>query len=164
MDSGSGLPSENVIARIPIGDIAGVASSRLATTVANPFQGNAQAQQEGLELFMQMNCASCHGYKGVGGMGPPLNDTEWRFGASPAEIYKSIFEGRSKGMPAWGNALPPSEIWKLVTYIESLGGTVPADYAQHSKQGDVSAEKAPGDTAHITDKTGKAAPEKKADK
>ena len=29
-------------------------------------------------------------------------------------------------MPAWNPALPPEEIWKLVAYVESLGGAYPA--------------------------------------
>jgi hypothetical protein len=32
-------------------------------------------------------------------------------------------------MPAWGKALPEQDIWKLVSYIQTLGGTVsPKDY------------------------------------
>jgi mono/diheme cytochrome c family protein len=32
-------------------------------------------------------------------------------------------------MPAWGKALPPQDIWKLVSYIQGLGGAVkPTDY------------------------------------
>ena len=61
-----------------------------------------------------MNCAACHGYDLKGGMGPDLTDTYWRYGGSPADIYKSIFEGRPQGMPAWGRALPPAMIWKVV--------------------------------------------------
>ena len=56
------------------------------------------------------------------GWGPPLNDSYWRYGGSPVEIYKSIYEGRPKGMPAWGVALPPNEIWALTAYVSSLGG------------------------------------------
>jgi hypothetical protein len=41
-------------------------------------------------------------------------------------------------MPAWGQAMPPAEIWKIVAYIQSLGGSVPAGEFQRSLQGDAS--------------------------
>jgi mono/diheme cytochrome c family protein len=39
-------------------------------------------------------------------------------------------------MPAWKRALPPDEIWKLVAYIQSLGGTVSVSNYEHARQGD----------------------------
>ena len=57
-------------------------------------------------------------------MGPDLTDTEWRYGGLPVQIYKTIRDGRPQGMPAWGVALPPDDIWKLVAYVQSFGGTV----------------------------------------
>ena len=69
-------------------------------------------------------------------MGPDLTDSEWRYGGLPIQVYKTIRDGRPQGMPAWGVALPPGDIWKLVAYIQSLGGTVsPKDY-EHARQGD----------------------------
>jgi cytochrome c oxidase cbb3-type subunit 3 len=70
-------------------------------------------------------------------MGPDLTDTYWRYGGSPADIYKSIYEGRPQGMPAWGRALSPDVIWKLVAYIESKGGAFPGRLADVARQGDL---------------------------
>jgi hypothetical protein len=39
-------------------------------------------------------------------------------------------------MPAWNPALPPQDIWKIVAYIESLGGTYPSTEFQAAIQGD----------------------------
>ena len=142
-----GLPPNDVIAQVPQSDVAGAAESDLATRIPNPYENNPQAIQRGHELFLQMNCASCHGYDAKGGMGPDLTDTYWRFGGAPVQVYKSIFEGRAEGLPAWGNALPADEIWKVVAYIQSLGGTVPAAFAQKGLQGDVQHENEPKDTA-----------------
>ncbi len=69
-------------------------------------------------------------------MGPDLTDTYWRYGGLPAEIYQSIAQGRPQGMPSWGRALPPEDIWKLVAYIQSFGGTVSAKDYEHARQGD----------------------------
>jgi cytochrome c oxidase cbb3-type subunit 3 len=128
--------SMEAIAAIPLGDLAGAPESTLAVSMPNPYGKSPQAAQQGQELFVRMNCAGCHGYGATGGMGPNLGDTYWRYGGSPASIFKSIYEGRPQGMPAWNPALPPDEIWKLVAYIESLGGSYTAAQYQASVQGD----------------------------
>jgi cytochrome c oxidase cbb3-type subunit 3 len=108
------------LAAIPLGDVAGAATQPDSSKVRNPYAHDAQAVEDGKVLFVAMNCAGCHAYNGGGAMGPDLTDSYWRYGESPAQIYKSILEGRPQGMPSWGKALPSQEIWKLVAYIESL--------------------------------------------
>ncbi len=87
----------------------------------------------GKALFGAMNCSYCHGVGATGLMGPPLNGRGWRYGGTPVELYKSIHDGRPQGMPAWGDRLPPQEIWRLVAYIESLGGATPPATPQMAK-------------------------------
>lgn len=130
------VPSIEAIAAVPLGDLAGAAESTLAKSIPNPFGSSPQAVQQGRNLFVRMNCAGCHGYDAKGGMGPNLTDTYWRYGGTPAALFKSIYEGRPQGMPAWNPTLPPEEIWKLVAYVESLGGTYTAAQYQASVQGD----------------------------
>lgn len=70
-------------------------------------------------------------------MGPPLNDSYWRYGGAPVQIYKTLYEGRPKGMPAWGHALPPEQLWQIVAYIQSLDESpVPPDEAVDAREGD----------------------------
>ncbi len=133
---GGGLPSPGELARVPVGVIAGGAQGELAANIENPYANQPQAVQEGKQLFVQMNCAGCHSYDGTGNMGPNLTDKSWRYGGTPAQIFNSIYDGRSLGMPAWGRALPASAIWKIVAYIQSLGGTFAPDQYQASQQGD----------------------------
>jgi len=128
-----GLRSEGAIATVPLGDLAGGAQSNVATGITNP---QASAVQEGRQLFIKLNCADCHGFTAKGAMGPSLVDKFWRYGGTPSQIFKSIYEGRPKGMPAWGAALSPNDVWQLVAYIESLGGTFPASDYQAAAQGD----------------------------
>jgi cytochrome c oxidase cbb3-type subunit 3 len=137
------LPSEGEVAHVPLGDIAGGAESTVASHIGNPkpsIQAGVSAVEEGRRLFVALNCADCHGFDAKGGMGPNLTDKYWRYGGTPAAIFKSIFEGRPKGMPAWGASLPAKDIWALVAYIQSLGGTYPADFYQPSLQGDKEGE------------------------
>ena len=128
-----GLPAQADFAGVPIGELPGGAQSDLASTIHNAGSNDVSA---GRNLYLKLNCADCHGFQGQGLIGPSLKDGDWRFGGTPAAIYKSIFEGRSKGMPAWGLVLPPKDIWQLVAYIQSLGATTKPSAYQPGLQGD----------------------------
>ena len=101
----------------PIGPVPGVGDIE---PVANPFGNDRTALEEGRKLFVQFNCAGCHGGRAGGGMGPSLRDQDWMYGNSDAQIFSSIVEGRAHGMPSWQSQLTADQIWKLVTYIKSL--------------------------------------------
>jgi cytochrome c oxidase cbb3-type subunit 3 len=127
-ESGAELPPSSIVAEVPLGDIAGAKEDVLRGEIHNPYENNEAAVTEGESYFHRMNCVACHGYGARGGMGPNLRDKSWRYGGTPIEIYKSISEGRPKGMPAWGAMLPPEIMWKVTAYIQSLGGaTAPSD-------------------------------------
>lgn len=128
-----GLPNAGDLAKVPLGDLAGGAQSNVAEGIDNPTPTDVQA---GRQLYIHLNCADCHGFHAKGAMGPSLVDKYWRYGGTPAAIFKSIYEGRPQGMPAWGASLSPHDIWQLVAYIQSLGGTYPPDFYQQSLQGD----------------------------
>lgn len=138
----AGLPPEGVLSRVAIGDIAGAANNTFDATIKNPYSQDLAAIKEGHDLFVGMNCAACHGYDLKGGMGPDLTDTYWRYGGAPADVYKTIFEGRPQGMPAWGRTLPAALIWKVTAYIESKGGAFPAALADKARQGDLGDDEA----------------------
>jgi cytochrome c oxidase cbb3-type subunit 3 len=143
---------------VPSGDIAGSAQSSAAASINNPLEGQPAAVVDGKRLFVQMNCAGCHGYDLGGAMGPNLKDKYWRYGGSPAAIYRSIASGHPQGMPAWSEALPPDQIWKLVAYIKTYGGSVPAADYQGALQGDYAAtSNSPGGTG-VQGAKGDAAP------
>jgi mono/diheme cytochrome c family protein len=86
----------------------------------NSATQDAKATDAGAALFTGMNCDGCHGGGAVGAVGPSLTDGRWRYGGADADIYRSIAEGRPKGMPAFGGVLQPAMIWRLVAYIKSL--------------------------------------------
>lgn len=127
----------DVSAAVPLADLAGAQAETLAPTLRNPVGGDAAAIQRGEALYRTMNCASCHGYNGKGGMGPDLTDQFWLYGGTPVMIFKSIHEGRPQGMPAWKNMLPANSIWDITAYIQSYGGAFAADEHQAAMNGDV---------------------------
>lgn len=101
-----------------VGPVPGAMSEPLNRT--NPFAGDPVAAENGWRLFNWYNCSGCHGGHGGGGMGPSLRDNVWLYGSSDDQIFDSIAEGRSKGMPAWGTKIPEDQIWQLVTYIKTM--------------------------------------------
>jgi cytochrome c oxidase cbb3-type subunit 3 len=72
--SSGAVASEAAIEALPGGDLAGGARSSLGSQIRNPFEGDPQAIASGKHLFVQMNCAGCHGYDLGGSMGPNLTD------------------------------------------------------------------------------------------
>lgn len=78
---------------------------------------------DGKAAFMT-NCASCHGQKGEGLIGPNLTDEYWLHGAEMTEVYKVVKDGvTAKGMPAWGSILTQDEVVGVTAYIESIKDT-----------------------------------------
>ena len=88
--------------------------------VQNPFGHDPGAVERGMKDFIAFNCVGCHAPNGAGGMGPALSNGKWLHGSSAANIYLSIYQGRSNGMPAWGGTLPSNVIWELVSYLQSI--------------------------------------------
>jgi cytochrome c oxidase cbb3-type subunit 3 len=95
------------------------------THARNVYEGNAYAVSEGQRLFNWYNCSGCHA-NGGGGMGPPLMDDEWIYGAGPEQIYTTIVQGRPNGMPSFAGKVPAQQVWQLVAYVRSLSGLNPA--------------------------------------
>ncbi|MBC3766944.1 cytochrome-c oxidase, cbb3-type subunit III [Neptunicella marina] len=81
-----------------------------------------EANKVGQRLFLQ-NCSQCHGSDARGGKGfPNLTDNDWLHGGTPADIKKTIMEGRQGTMPAWGATLGEQGVKEVVAYALSLSG------------------------------------------
>lgn len=80
---------------------------------------------EGQEIFIK-NCATCHGQKGEGLVGPNLTDDYWIHGGGINNVFKTIKYGvPAKGMISWQAQLDPKKIQAVGSYILSLHGTNP---------------------------------------
>lgn len=102
-------------------------SSGPQVTVRNPYEQDTAAARAGRQNYVRFNCYGCHGGHGGGGMGPSLRDPDWLYGRSAEHIYDSIARGRARGMPAWQARLPEVEIWRLVSYVQTLGTSSEVD-------------------------------------
>ena len=85
-----------------------------------------QAQAVGQRLFLN-KCAQCHASDAAGSAGfPNLTDSDWLFGGDPANIEKTILDGRNGVMPPFGAALGDEGVKDVAHYVRSLSG-MPAD-------------------------------------
>ncbi len=112
-------PSPSQLLDVPVGGTQVPAEAR-QPGLRNPYEGDPRALAQGRKLFTAMNCIGCHAPQGGGGMGPPLSDSTWIYGSEPAQIYLTIVQGRPNGMPSFAKALPPDQVWQLVTYVRTL--------------------------------------------
>jgi len=113
------IPAAELL-RVPVtGVVPG--NVNVAPNIKNPLADDPNAAQRGMKDFDAFNCSGCHAANGAGGMGPSLSNDSCVYRSSPANIYLTIVQGRSKGMPAWGAMLPDKVIWELVSYIQSIG-------------------------------------------
>jgi cytochrome c oxidase cbb3-type subunit III len=79
----------------------------------------------GKEVFTS-TCFTCHRADGGGNIGPNLTDEYWIHGGRPTEILNTVTNGVVvKGMPAWGQTLPPAKVRAAAVYVLSLQGTHP---------------------------------------
>jgi cytochrome c oxidase cbb3-type subunit III len=112
-----------------------LAGSSLEEIKQNP-EMFAFARAQGKAAFGD-NCAPCHGAGGAGAKGyPNLNDDDWLWGGSLAQIDHTIRhgarstsdEGHSGSMPAFGRdgMLKREEISQVADYVRSLSG-LPTD-------------------------------------
>jgi mono/diheme cytochrome c family protein len=98
--------------------------------IACVFTGDAARPQEGVpdlkdpqmiaaghDLFLQRQCAHCHGADGRGGVNLARRELD------PKGVFQSIADGREKRglrMPAWRDILTDEEIWKATAYVMSI--------------------------------------------
>jgi cytochrome c oxidase cbb3-type subunit 3 len=94
----------------------------------SPYEENAYAVAQGKHLYRWYNCNGCHSMGG-GGIGPPLMDSEWKYGSDPASIFATIMQGRPEGMPSFGGHIPEDQVWQIVAYVRSMSGQLRKDVA-----------------------------------
>lgn len=117
----SGLIAAPTLLRVPVtGVYPGGTPAGLNPDMANPLANDPNAAQRGMRDFDAFNCSGCHAANAGGGMGPSLSNNKWIYRSSAANIYLTIVQGRSAGMPAFGAMLPDRTVWELVAYIQSI--------------------------------------------
>jgi len=93
---------------------AGFACAQEVTDIKDPGMIAA-----GHEIFLQRQCAHCHGEDGKGGVNLARRDLDAQ------EVFQSIANGREKNgirMPAWRDVLSDEQIRQATAYVLSISG------------------------------------------
>jgi len=106
--------------------------ARHAPRTSNPLRPSAEVLLAGMKVYRD-NCAGCHG--------GPSRASEWgstdfyprvpQFARTPPrkpdwQLYRIVTRGvRYSGMAAWGNQVPDSTIWQVVTFLSRLDSLPP---------------------------------------
>lgn len=81
--------------------------------------------EKGKAIFTS-NCATCHGSKGEGLVGPNLTDDYWIHGGGIKNVFSTVKYGvPAKGMLSWQTQLSPKQIQEVASFVLSLKGTNP---------------------------------------
>jgi len=130
-DNYGGAVSAGALLRVPVtGIYPGGSPAGLNPNIQNPLANDPDAAQRGMKDFDAFNCSGCHAANAGGGMGPSLSNDQWIYRSSPANIYLTIVQGRSAGMPAFGAMLPDRTVWELVAYIQSISEKPGKDFGK----------------------------------
>jgi mono/diheme cytochrome c family protein len=96
----------------------------------NPIPVSENSIKAGRAVYAKI-CRACHGLqgKGDGVSAPPgskpanLVDTEWKYGSTDGEIFKTIKEGVKPFdvMEPWGKKISDTDIWNTINYLRDLG-------------------------------------------
>ncbi len=74
------------------------------------------ASLEAGSTLYKKSCAACHGPEGKGGIGVNLTDNEWIYGNELKNVFETIKNGTSKGMPTF-SSLPDKQIIEVSSFI-----------------------------------------------
>ena len=86
----------------------------------------APAADEGRAVFIKADCADCHGPDGRGDSSygaPDLTANVWNSGGDAESLYKAIYSGQHRVMPAWIGQLSLEQIRALAVYVYSVSHT-----------------------------------------
>jgi cytochrome c oxidase cbb3-type subunit 3 len=90
-------------------------------TIANATS-DPKSIERGTAVFAQ-RCASCHGDKGQGLIGPNLTDLRQLHGATRMDLYSTISKGvPTTAMLAWGEQLPQTDVLAVTAFVTTLRG------------------------------------------
>jgi len=107
------------VARVLLAAIASLAVAVPGSAQQDPDLNDPKLIAAGHRLFLEKQCAHCHGEDGRGGVNLARRNLD------PAGVFQSITDGREKNgirMPSWRDVLTNDEIWQAKAYVMSISG------------------------------------------
>ena len=108
------------------------------TIPATYLKGRTPLEREGALVLQNKQCRNCHSVGSEGGLrGPALDSVASHM--TEDQIIRQVLQGGGN-MPAYGNALNPSETTALVSFLKTLRGNNLSPAVDASRQAVVSSE------------------------
>ena len=115
------MPAFGLTGRLSDGEIRSAVQYVLQLS-GNPY--DAPAASEGRAIYYgKADCGDCHGpdARGDSAYGAPdLTHNVWNSGGDARSLYKAIYSGQHRVMPAWLGTLSLEEIRALAVYLHSV--------------------------------------------
>ena len=103
---------------------AGGSAPMAAAVVSDPLTDEASLAAG--KSVWDVQCFTCHGMAGEGGIGPNMTDNYWIHGGTFPDIIEIINVGvPAKGMIPWRGTLTPDQIHQVASYLVTFQGTDP---------------------------------------
>jgi mono/diheme cytochrome c family protein len=85
------------------------------TPVATVTAPTLSAAGEGRRLYLKLNCYSCHGDRGAGGMGPKVANKEY------GDVSEKVLQGAGEGMISYRAYVTTLDVQNIAAYLASIG-------------------------------------------
>lgn len=96
---------------------AGLLSAQAPAPAPAGFGGGRELQRLTGQRYEE-NCSGCHGTPGNAARAPNLFDTRLLSSRSDEDLFRTITRGVDGAeMPAFGEVLPPEQIWQLIAWL-----------------------------------------------
>jgi len=114
-------PTASAVAAVMTIALAASARQPTAQTKSNPFEGNAQAINNGGAMFRN-RCAGCHGPDARGYLGPDLTGF-WAAGGTDDRMFSVVRRGvpGTEMIGADPQRVVDRDIWQTIAYVRTLG-------------------------------------------
>lgn len=125
------MPAFGLTGKLSDGEIRNVVQYVLQIS-GNPY--DAAAANEGKDVFYgKADCGDCHGRDARGDSSygaPDLTANVWNSGGDADSLYRAVYSGQHRLMPAWLGTLSLEEIRALAVYVYSASHPATQPYSQ----------------------------------
>jgi mono/diheme cytochrome c family protein len=89
----------------------------LAMDCPTAIRGQLDSVGEGRRVYLEFNCAGCHGNAAGGAMGPGIK------GAEQGDVQEAVLQGdaREGGMPSFKGCATSTDVSNITAYLRSIG-------------------------------------------
>jgi cytochrome c oxidase cbb3-type subunit 3 len=124
------MPGFGVSGKLSAGEVRSIVQYLLRLS-GRPYQAEAANEGQALYVSDKGDCGDCHGATARGDAdygSSDLTANVWNSGDSADDLYKVIYYGEHRVMPAWIGTISLEQIRALSLYIATVSHSAPSSY------------------------------------